>query len=153
MTETTVIPKIQNGVVIDHIPQGRGIEVLRLLLDAGVTRTTEIALGVNLPSTRMGRKDIVKIWSPGLPENALAHVSILAPGATVKLIRDYGVHQRIPLVLPETICDLLRCPNPGCISNTEPGVQSRFKTRDRDRQLVSCGYCERRFSLDQLRWT
>jgi aspartate carbamoyltransferase regulatory subunit len=150
VTETTVIPKIENGIVIDHIPQGRGIEILRLLQDSGVTKTTEIALGVNLPSTRMKRKDIVKIWGPDLPEGTLALVSLIAPGATVKMIQAYKVHERIPLTLPETISGLLRCPNPGCISNTEPGVRSKFLTRDRVRQIVGCGYCERRFGLGQL---
>ena len=53
------IEPIQNGVVIDHIEAGRAMQLYKLLnlgsLDASV------ALIKNVPSKKMGKKDIIKI--------------------------------------------------------------------------------------------
>ena len=51
------VTAINNGTVIDHIPAGCAITVLKMLgVDGG--RATPVTLAMNVPSAKMGLKDI-----------------------------------------------------------------------------------------------
>lgn len=146
--QTLVIPKIENGIVIDHIQQGHGIALLHVLTSSrALDPNTTVALGVNLPSTRLGRKDLVKIGSPDLPETVLAHISLVAPGATIKRIRGYRVEEKVKVTLPEVIQKLLKCPIPSCVAYIKD-FPTRFEVQSQTQ--VKCSYCERVFELDRL---
>jgi aspartate carbamoyltransferase regulatory subunit len=145
-----VIPKIENGIVIDHIPAGLGVRVLEVLhawpgLAAGV-----ITLGCNLQSTRMGRKDMIKLWVPDLPNRLVEHICLVSPGATVKRIEGYRVAHRWVAVSPAEIRDLVRCRNPACVTNHERDARTRFVAIDDNHRRFRCAYCERVFALDEL---
>lgn len=60
------VESIQNGVVIDHIPAGKGMDIYRLLeLES---KTQSVALLQSVKSQKYGCKDLIKIEGETLPE-------------------------------------------------------------------------------------
>ncbi|UOO82133.1 aspartate carbamoyltransferase regulatory subunit [Uruburuella testudinis] len=140
------VEAIQNGTVIDHIPAGKGLAILRQfkLLHYG----NAVTVGFNLPSKTQGSKDIVKISGVHLDEKAANRLALFAPEATVNVIEDFRVVQKMQLKLPDTISEVLRCPNSNCASHGEP-VKSRFYVRGQGSQTkLKCHYCEKTFPRD-----
>jgi len=154
-----LIPKIENGIVIDHIPAGLGPKLLELLLRYPRLRSVALTLGVNYRSTRMGTKDMIKLGTRELPADAQAQISIVAPGVTVKTITDYRVGEKLVLSLPDRMIGLVKCRNPNCITNAERSVETRFTLdgsaessigRGKGRAEYRCAHCERVFALAEL---
>lgn len=137
------VEAIENGTVIDHIPAGLALTILRQfkLLHEGCA----VTVGFNLPSKRHSRKDIIKINGIKLNEAAANRLALFAPEATVNLITNFKVEQKMLLRLPETISEVFRCPNPNCASHSEP-VASRFYVRRLGNQTrLKCHYCEKTY--------
>ena len=137
------VEAIQHGTVIDHIPAGRGLAILRQfkLLHYG----SAVTVGFNLPSKSHGSKDIIKISGVHLDEKAANRLALFAPEATVNLIENFQVVRKLHLKMPDTICEVFRCPNPNCASHSEP-VTSRFYVRQSGSQTkLKCHYCEKNF--------
>ncbi|MGC8542475.1 MAG: aspartate carbamoyltransferase regulatory subunit [Vulcanisaeta sp.] len=136
-----IISKIRDGVVIDHIPAGRALVVLRLLGISG-REGFRVALVMNVESRKLGTKDIVKIEGRELTKDELNLVALVAPTATVNIIRDYDVISKFKVVVPEVIEGLIKCKNPRCITNQqrEP-IRSRFRVVSRDPLKMVCEYC------------
>ncbi|MDO1509812.1 MULTISPECIES: aspartate carbamoyltransferase regulatory subunit [unclassified Neisseria] len=142
------VEAIQTGTVIDHIPAGKGLAILRQfkLLHYG----NAVTVGFNLPSKTQGSKDIVKISGVHLDEKAANRLALFAPEATVNVIEDFKVVQKMQLNLPETISEVFRCPNANCASHGEP-VKSRFYVRNQGGQTkLKCHYCEKTFSRESV---
>ncbi|MDO5638252.1 MAG: aspartate carbamoyltransferase regulatory subunit [Neisseria sp.] len=140
------VEAIQNGTVIDHIPAGKGLAILRQfkLLHYG----SAVTVGFNLPSKTQGSKDIIKISGVRLDEKAANRLALFAPEATVNVIEDFQVVQKMHLSLPDTISEVLRCPNANCASHGEP-VTSRFYVRGQGGNTkLKCHYCEKTFPRD-----
>ncbi|KAF5430297.1 aspartate carbamoyltransferase regulatory subunit [Candidatus Methanophagaceae archaeon] len=140
--ELKVVP-ITNGSVIDHITAGQALNVLRIL---GITTKTDAVLSVviNVPSKVMGRKDIVKVEELELKPDEVDKIALIAPNATINIIRDSEVIAKHRVYLPGSIEGIIRCANPNCISNAkrEP-VISKFVTVSEDPPRFRCFYCER----------
>ncbi|NLI76344.1 MAG: aspartate carbamoyltransferase regulatory subunit [Candidatus Riflebacteria bacterium] len=145
-----LIPKIENGFVIDHIPTGTGIRILNLVRQHRELDTVVITLGLHCTSRRLGRKDLIKIQAAELPRRFLQHLSLVSPGVTVKRVRDFRVAEKVVLEAPELIDDLLGCPNPNCITNHERGSGTCFHLVDRETRTFRCNYCERHFGQAEL---
>lgn len=140
MKELKVQP-IRNGTVIDHIAAGNAIRVLRIL---GMPRpgwTSTITAAMNVPSSR-GRKDILKIEDRELDPAEVNKISLIAPNATINIIREYEVAKKERVQLPEKVSGLVKCPNPNCVTNHEP-VKSQFLVVARDPLRLHCAYCDR----------
>ena len=150
---TLLIPKIEDGIVIDHIPAGLGTPLLELLRKYSELKEEVFSVGLNYNSDRLGRKDMVKIGVRELPERALQEISIIAPGVSIKRITDYEVDKRYTLNMPDSIVDLVKCKNPNCITNSERKLETRFTCIQREQALYRCGHCERVFELDKLERT
>lgn len=135
-----VIDSIQNGIVIDHIAAGKSMEVYRLLgLDS---LQCSVAIIKNASSSKMGRKDIIKIDEQiDLDLDALGYID---PGATVNVIRGGVLAEKRRLDLPERITGVIRCRNPRCISFTEQELPQVFRLADREKRIYRCLYCETR---------
>ena len=89
MSEMRRVTAICNGTVVDHIPSGRAIQVLKMLsLDIG--RSNPISLVMNVPSAKLGRKDVLKIEDRELSQEELDRLALLAPAASVAIIRNYS---------------------------------------------------------------
>ena len=137
------IKYIKNGVVIDHITHGYALEVLKIL-GIGDGYSDEVTLAMNIPSKKIGKKDIVKLENREMKKDEINKISIIAPNATIARIRDYEVVEKNKVSLPSEIAGIIRCSNPQCVSNKErEPVTSAFIIVQRDPLTLSCKYCER----------
>ena len=142
------VEAIEKGTVIDHIPAGKGLIILRQfkLLHYG----SAVTVGFNLPSKTQGSKDIIKITGVWLDDNAANRLALFAPEAVVNTIDHFKVINKRRLTLPEEITEVFRCPNTNCASHGEP-VKSRFYVRKQSGQTkLKCHYCEKTFSRDSV---
>ena len=140
--ELKVVP-IKNGTVIDHISAGQALNVLHIL---GINAKTDAVVSVvmNVRSGKMGRKDIVKVEDRELKPEEVDKIALIAPNATINIIRDSEVIEKHKVYLPEFIEGIIRCSNPNCISNAErEPVVPRFVTLSTNPPRFRCFYCER----------
>ena len=137
-----IVRKIERGTVIDHIPAGYALHVLKLL---GITgkEGMRIAIVMNVESKKLGKKDIVKVENIELSEDTVNRIALIAPTATINIIRDYKVVLKRKVKIPKRIEGLLTCINPRCITNQprEP-VMPRFRVIERNPLRIVCEYCE-----------
>ncbi|MCG9680383.1 aspartate carbamoyltransferase regulatory subunit [Vibrio sp. Isolate24] len=140
------VEAIRNGSVIDHIPANVGIKVLKLFK---MHKTNQrITIGLNLPSSALGEKDLIKIENVYLTKEQANQLALYAPKATVNQIEEYQVVNKLTLALPEHIQSVFECPNSNCISHGEP-VESQFKVQQKQYQVqLKCHYCEKVFSRE-----
>ena len=134
------IDSIRNGIVIDHITAGQGMRLYGLLGLDGQDCTG--ALIKNVPSRKMGKKDIIKIDSDFDVDTAI--LGYVDPGVTVNIIRDGRIAEKKTISLPDTLVNVLRCKNPRCISSTEQELPQIFHLTDREHRVYRCEYCEAR---------
>ena len=134
-----IISPIKNGTVIDHITAGEALNVLRIL---GITGSTHECLSVatNVRSKRMRKKDIVKIENRELRTEEVDRIALLAPHAKINIIRDYQVAEKKGVETPRVLKGVVRCPNPGCITNTNEPVESTFEVLDKGLQCLYCDW-------------
>jgi len=138
MSDTELrVSKIRNGTVIDHVTGGHALKVLAILGIDG-TRGESVSVGMNVPSHRLGKKDIVKVEDRELSQDEVDVLSLIAPEATINIVRDYEVVEKLRVERPEIVEGVLRCPNHNCITNDDEPVQSRFDVVDSG---VRCSYC------------
>lgn len=150
-SQILLIPKIERGIVIDHIPAGLGIQVMALIGRWPELEDAVITLGLNYKSTRMGCKDMIKVQSEPLPPRLLQMLALVSPGITIKRIDRFEVVEKVVIQIPELFDNLARCINPNCITNIEPHVATRFKRIESGSRYFKCVHCERVCSLDELR--
>jgi aspartate carbamoyltransferase regulatory subunit len=139
------VEAIANGTVIDHIPSDMTLKVARLLSDA----QDQVFIGMNLRSTRIGRKGVVKISNREINGKAASCLALIAPSATVCIIRDYAVVSKQPIPVPAVFEDVARCANPNCVTNHERW-NTRFLVVTQHPLTVRCHYCERGFDATDL---
>jgi len=140
-TDKLIVRRIKNGTVIDHIPAGQALNVLKILGITGGERYT-VALLMNVRSRKIGMKDIVKIEERELDPKEVDKIALLAPEATINTIRDYLVVKKTKVKLPSVIKEIVSCPNINCITN-KPGepVTPTFRVLSREPLLLRCEYC------------
>ena len=146
MMKVMKVDAIRNGTVIDHIPAGRVQRVLAILKPRG---TDVVMMGMNFSSKAMRKKDIIKIEGRELNQHEVNSIALIAPDAKVSIIRDFNVTQKFKVEVPEVIEGLVLCPNPKCITNAEP-MLTRFALVEANGSKLSCQYCERVFSADEM---
>ncbi len=132
------VDAIKNGIVIDHIAVGKGMELYQLLkldeLDCSV------AIMKNVTSAKMGKKDIIKIDADiEIDMNILGYVD---PDATINIIRDGKRVEKKRINLPEKLTNVIFCKNPRCITSTEQELPHIFKCTDKENRVYRCIYCE-----------
>ena len=132
------IDSIKNGIVIDHITAGKAMRIYNLLgldqLDCSV------ALIKNVSSSKMGKKDIIKIDTDFYVD--LDILGYVDPGATVNIIQNEEMVAKKKLELPEKLTNVIKCKNPRCITSTEQELPHMFKLTDKDKKVYRCVYCE-----------
>ena len=139
MTETELrVSKIENGTVIDHITAGQAVNVLAILGIDG-TSGEEVSVGMNVPSDRLGRKDVVKVEGRELSQDEVDVLSLIAPAATINIIREFEVAEKHRVSRPEEVTGVLSCPNANCITTENEPVDSRFEVLE---EGVRCTYCD-----------
>lgn len=132
------IDSIKNGIVIDHIPAGKAMQIYKLLkLDKA---QCPVAMIMNVTSNKMGKKDIIKIDSSfDVDMDILGYV---APGVTVNIIKDEKLADKKFPALPTELKDVIICKNPRCITTTEQELPNIFKLTDAKEHIYRCVYCE-----------
>lgn len=142
---------IRDGVILDHVPSGTGIQLRRLfgsLEDsAAVPHLIE-----RVPSQRSGKKDVLVLEHHFPSEQFWGALTFLWPEVTVNILRD-GMHRKVAFDPPEAVVGVFRCPNPNCITNHDPEARTRTRflmVRDKEEVLAECGYCEREFTREEI---
>lgn len=132
------IDEITNGIVIDHIAAGKSMEIYKLLnLDA---LKCSVAIIKNVPSKKMGRKDIIKIDEAlDVDLEALGYID---NGITINTIENGVKTNKRHCELPERITNIVKCKNPRCITSVEQEIDHVFKLTDRENKVYRCIYCE-----------
>jgi aspartate carbamoyltransferase regulatory subunit len=148
MSKMLSVQAIRQGTVIDHIPTGQGITVLHVL--GLTTPSQQITIGLHLASDRLKQKDLIKITDKLLATDEICQVGVFAPQATINIIADYQVCEKIHVQMPTQINALLLCPNPRCITHHEQ-VDTLFYVQQNKQQVeLCCHYCERVFPRSAL---
>lgn len=136
-----LVSKIKDGTVIDHIDSGRALYVLRILGITGREKFT-IAVVMNVNSKRIGKKDIVKLEKMELKKEQVDKIALIAPSATINIVRDYRVVKKYNVEVPPIIEGLIRCINPNCITNQEhEPIKSIFYVKSLRPLILVCKYC------------
>lgn len=148
-SQELVVRKIERGTVIDHIPVGQALNVIKILGVGGEKQT--VAVVMNVVSKKYGRKDIVKVEGKELSAVEVNRIALVAPEATINVIQDYKVVKKTKVKLPERVRGIVRCTNPSCITNKprEPVVPT-FKVLSRSPLLLLCEYCGSRITQEEV---
>lgn len=140
MKELKVTP-IKNGTVIDHISSGMALKVLQIL-KITYEQTSPVTVAMNVAS-KEGTKDIVKIEDRELEDDELNKIALIAPKATINIIRDYAVERKHVVEVPDQVRSVVTCSNPNCVSIKESRLPSHSIVFSKDPIKVKCFYCER----------
>ena len=132
------ISGLKEGFVLDHIQAGRSMDIyFKLGLDK---LDCQVAIIKNARSSKMGRKDIIKIdREMDLDWDLIGFVD---PSITVNIIRNGQLAEKRTLKLPERIRGVLTCHNPRCITSVEQELPQEFVLTDREKRVYRCIYCE-----------
>jgi aspartate carbamoyltransferase regulatory subunit len=149
-THNLKIAKIRNGYVIDHIKAGEGIRIFNWL---GLGKSSRpVAFLVNAESTRMDRKDIIKIdTSEEAMDLNFDVLALVDPKITVTVIKNEEVVDKKHLSLPQKVENVLICKNPRCITSTEKYVPHVFHLDNAERETYRCEYCDEIRSAEDFR--
>ena len=132
------IDSIKNGIVIDHIAAGKGMQLYDLL---GLDRLDcSVVIIKNVASKKMGRKDIIKV-DADIPLN-LDVIGFVDPEATVNIIRDSQLVEKKTIPMPQTVTNVIKCKNPRCITSVEQELPHVFQLTDKENKVYRCLYCE-----------
>ena len=133
-----IIDAISNGIVLDHISAGRSMELYQILKLHKLK--CSVAVLTNVPSRKMGRKDIIKIGELiDLNFDVLGYVD---PGVTINVIKDGKICEKKTVSLPERLVNVIACKNPRCITSCEQELDQVFTLTDKENRVYRCLYCE-----------
>lgn len=132
------VDDLKNGMVIDHITNGKAMLIYKMLSLSKLE--CPVVILENMPSKKMGVKDIIKIDSD--IDINLDVLGFVSPNITVDIIKDGKVVEKKHIELPDKVTDILICKNPRCITSTEQGIKHVFKLTDKDKGVYRCLYCE-----------
>ena len=148
---TLRVQPIRNGTVIDHIVAGRGLKVMETL---GINQegTTVLAL-LNVSSSKLGGKDIIKIEDRELSAKDIETIAMLSPNCHINTIRNYTVVEKVETGIPSDCIGLAKCQNQSCISNTERDAVPKLRLIAKDPLFYRCNYCDRGVAGDELEFS
>ena len=137
------ISGIKEGVVLDHIQAGKSMEIYKYL-GLGKMDCT-VAIIKNARSSKMGRKDIIKIEGP-LDSLDLDILGYIDHTITVNIIRDERIVEKRCLSLPDRLVNVIHCKNPRCITSVEQELPHIFYLADKEKEVYRCQYCDEKHS-------
>ena len=144
------VTAIKNGTVIDHIPSGQALKVLELLNLSGDT-SVPVSLVMNVPSKKMGAKDIIKVEDRELNQFELDRLALVAPDSSIAIIRAYSVAEKLNVNLGEEVRNVVRCTFSNCITqNLREPLPHRLWVAKSVPLTLRCHYCQRPQDLDEL---
>ena len=132
------IDGITNGLVIDHIEAGKGMDIYNALHLGDLE--CSVALIKNVVSKKMGKKDIIKVDE--VIDVDLDALGFIDPNITVNTIKDNEIISKAHIELPKRVTNIIKCKNPRCITSTEQELPHIFKLTDEQNRVYRCIYCE-----------
>jgi aspartate carbamoyltransferase regulatory subunit len=141
MKDFRVTP-IRNGTVIDHIDCGQAVKVLRIIGVTGDVHST-VSVLMHVPSKRDRWKDVVKVEDRELDPREVDKISLIAPKATINILRVCNVSEKYVVKLPDVVRGIVKCGNPNCITNMCEPVEPEFDVESKSPVVLRCHYCER----------
>ncbi len=137
------VAAIRDGTVIDHVPAGISMMVLKMLEIDG-RRSNPVSLLMNVPSDKLGMKDIIKIEDRELSQHDLDRLALIAGEASVSIIRNFEVSGKRTIRMPDEFVNVASCAFTNCItfSGKEP-LTHRLRVISRDPTEIRCHYCGR----------
>ncbi len=132
------VSKIRDGTVIDHVTAGQALNVLAILGIDG-SGGESVSIGMNVPSDKVGQKDVVKVEGRELSQSEVDVLSLIAPKATINIIRDFDVVEKNRVERTDTVRGILVCPNHNCITNADEPIRTEFEVLS---DGVRCAYCD-----------
>jgi len=150
MSEMRRVTAICNGTVVDHIPSGKALQVMQML-GVNVGRSNPISLVMNVPSGKVGRKDVLKIEDRELTQSELDRLALIAPNASVAIIRNYSVAEKREIELGKELVNIARCSFWNCITqNDREPLPHKLRVVSSDPLEVRCAYCGRAQDMEEL---
>lgn len=141
------VAALKNGIVIDHIPSEKLFTVVSLL---GLEHMeSNITIGFNLNSDKLGKKGIIKIADKFFCDEEINRIAVVAPTIKLNIIRDYKVVEKKTVQLSDQLKDIVRCANPKCITNNEP-MGTLFHVIDKSNCIIRCHYCEKEQQREEI---
>jgi len=146
-----IVRRIKEGTVIDHIDQGKGLQVLNALGIDGRDGSV-ITIALNVPSGKYKKKDIIKVENRFLKDDDTNKLAVIAPKSTVNIIKDYKLVEKRRVSLPNEIDRIFRCSNPECITNSTEHIESVMDVIDKEGLVLKCRYCGRILDVNKLKY-
>ena len=146
-----MVRRIKEGTVIDHIDEGKGIQVLNALRIDGSDGSL-ITIALNVPSGKFKKKDIIKVENKFLKDDDTNKLAVIAPKATINMIKDYKLVEKRRVSLPNEIDRIFRCSNPDCVTNSTEHIESIMDVIDKEGRVLKCRYCGRVLDVNQLKY-
>jgi aspartate carbamoyltransferase regulatory subunit len=133
-----IIEKIMNGVSVDHISLGMVWKVAQILHVEGCGERVSLADGCNSMKMPNG-KGVLKIENIFPSDGELDLISLVAPRASVSVIRNGLVESKRRVEVPSVLNGLVGCANGNCISqDDQENVVSKIYYID---GKFKCHYC------------
>ena len=142
-----LVAAIKNGTVIDHIPAEKTYEVVSLLKLQ--TLENPVTIGYNYPSSKIGRKGIIKVSDKFFTDEEISRLSVVAPNVVLNIIKDYEVVEKKTVVTPNELRGIVKCNNPKCITNNEP-MHPVFNVVDKVHGILKCHYCDKEQYIENV---
>lgn len=146
-----MVRRIREGTVLDHIDEGKGLQVLNALRIDGKDGSL-ITIALNVPSGKFKKKDIIKVENKFLRDDDTNKLAVIAPKATINIIKDYKLIEKRRVALPNEINRIFRCSNPDCISNSTEHIESVMDVIDKEGRVLKCRYCSRVLDVNKLKY-
>ena len=140
---------IKNGTVIDHIKAGQALKIIKILKLYANDKI--VTVGLNFPSKTLKFKDIIKVEERELNPDEANRVAILAPQASINIIKNFEVTKKFKVQIPDQVEKIIVCPNPKCITNNEPMKTVFSVTVNKDQTKLRCKYCEKTFDQEEIK--
>ena len=144
-----LVRRIKDGTVIDHIESAKALLVLRALNITGKEGNV-ITVALNVPSSKHHKKDIIKVENRFLETYETNKLALIAPHATINIIKDFKLAEKRKIQLPDSIVGIFRCPNLRCITNSGEDINSIIDIIDKEKIVLKCRYCARTLTIDEL---
>ncbi len=146
-----MVRRIKEGTVIDHIDEGKGLQVLDALRIDGKDGSL-ITIALNVPSGKFKKKDIIKVENKFLKDDDTNKLAVIVPNATINIIKNYKLVEKRRVALPNEVDRIFRCSNPDCITNSTEHIESIMDVIDKDGRVLKCRYCSRELDVNKLRY-
>ena len=78
----------------------------------------------------------------GLDKADYTALGLIEPNATINIIENEKIKEKINLKLPERVENIIKCKNPRCVTSIENYIPHVFYLVDEEKGEYRCKYCD-----------